>query len=79
MAHIDTLQVYKEYLSGGYTESQAITALKALNASFDGVATKEDLNSLEKRIDSKFDTKFGMLEKACIAIIVLLLKVAFWP
>lgn len=79
MAHIDTLQVYKEYLAGGYTESQAITAVKALNASFDSVATKEDLHHLEKRIDSKFDTKFGMIEKAYIAMIVLLLKIAFWP
>ncbi len=79
MAHIDTLQTYKEYLNSGYTETQAITAVKALNASFDSVATKEDLNNLEKRIDAKFDAKFGMIEKACIAIIVLLLKVAFWP
>ena len=25
MAHIDTLQTYKEYLNSGYTETQAIT------------------------------------------------------
>lgn len=79
MAHIDTLQVYKEYLSGGYTESQAITAVKALNTSFDGVATKEDLNSLEKRIDSKFNTIEKIGGSCCIAIIILLLKIAIWP
>ncbi len=48
MAHIDTLEMYREYLGAGYSEAQAVTAVKALNSSFDGVATKQDLSVLEK-------------------------------
>lgn len=50
MAHIDTLEMYREYLSAGYSENQAVAAVKALNSSFDGVATKQDLIILEKDI-----------------------------
>lgn len=97
MAQIDTLKVYKKYLEAGYTEDQAVTAVQALNSSFDTVATKNDIlnlekdlykeiKTLEKSIDSKFNTiksKFNIIEKIggsfCISIIILLIKIAFWP
>ena len=119
MAHIDTLKAYKQYLEAGYTEDQAVTAVQALNSSFDTVATKEDIRALEKdlhkeinrlekdlhkeiqrsekdlhkeikgletSIDAKFstiDAKFNIIEKVggsfCISMMILLIKIAFWP
>lgn len=75
MEHINTLKFFEELKAGGVPEEQARTQTYALNSALDHVATKEDL----KHLESKFNGKFGMIEKACIAIIVLLLKVAFWP
>ena len=79
MAHIDTLKVFDKLIASGLTPEQARMHSEILNSSFDGVATKEDLHQLESRIESKFDSKLGLIEKACIAIIVLLLKIAIWP
>lgn len=70
MAHIDTLQVYKEYIQAGYTESQATAAVKTLNASFDGVATKNDLNHLENKVDLKLDALEKDLKYFFISFIV---------
>ena len=54
MAHIDTLEAYKNYINSGYSEEQAEIAVKVLEKSFDRVATKEDLLSLEKNVNYKF-------------------------
>lgn len=72
MAHIDTLQVYKDLVTSGVPEKQAEAQVHALNSAFDGVATKDDLsrlaidtkewiNNLESRLESKIDAKAGML------------------
>lgn len=65
MSHIDTLKVYEELVESGVPEQQAKAHVHLLNASFDSVATKDDLLRmevatkqdfirLEKDIDSKF-------------------------
>jgi hypothetical protein len=59
MANIDTLQMYKEYLEGGYTEAQAMTAVKSLGVYHSDLATKEDL-LLTK---NEFTNGLQMLEK----------------
>jgi hypothetical protein len=59
MSHIDTLQVYKEYIAAGYTEAQSSAAVKALNASFDSVVTKDELRSALKDLEK--DLKFFIL------------------
>ncbi len=86
MTHIDTLEVYREYIAAGYTENQAVTAVKVLNASFNGVATKEDLNLLEEkletrlgaridaveaRLEAKMDSKFGAIKALGCGIFVV--------
>jgi hypothetical protein len=73
-AHIDTLKVYKEYLDNGYTESQASTAVKSLNASFDGVVTQSDLYVLEKDLKIFLGTEFGLILVAAIFLPFILKK-----
>jgi hypothetical protein len=48
MSHIDTLQAYEDLVRSGIGEPQAKAQVHALNAAFDGVATKADLQMLEK-------------------------------
>ena len=82
MASIDTLQAYEDLIASGITEKEAKAQVHLLNNSLNGLATREDLhreiNGLEKRIDSKFDTieKFG--GGFLITMTALLLKIAFW-
>lgn len=61
MAHIDTLQYFENLVSSGVPEEQAKAQVHALNASFDNVATKDDLFNLEYRLENKIDSKFNML------------------
>jgi len=53
--HVDTLQMYKEYMASGYTEEQATTAVISLNKSFDSVVTAKDIKILENEILSAID------------------------
>ena len=59
MSHIDTLAMYKEYLTNGYTESQAATAVNALNVSFDGIVTNEILTNALGKLE--YDLKIFFL------------------
>jgi hypothetical protein len=79
MAHIDTLKYYEDLIKSGQNETEAKAHVYTLNNALSDLVTKEDLNSLEKRIDSKFDTieKFG--GGFLITMTALLLKIAFWP
>lgn len=66
MSHINTLQVYEDLVKSGVSAEQAKAHVYALDTSFDGAATKEDLESMklatkkdfenfEIRFDSKLD------------------------
>ena len=46
MSHIDTLKTYEDLMASGVPSEQAKSHVHALNSSFDGVATKDDLNNL---------------------------------
>ena len=48
MAHIDTLETFDKLVESGIPESQARAQINALEKSFDSVATKDDLNLMEK-------------------------------
>lgn len=61
MAHIDTLSVYREYLTAGYTDTQSEAAVRALNASFDGVATKDDLTNAIEKLEKHLKIFFSYL------------------
>lgn len=60
--HINTLQQFDDLRASGMPEEQARAHVQALNFAFDGIATKEDLNSLEQRIDAKIDSLEYKLE-----------------
>lgn len=57
MSHIDTLEVYKDYLKSGYTDQQADCAVHALSDAFDGIdaVRKAELDYIIA------DTKNGIL------------------
>lgn len=79
MSHIDTLKVYRQYVGAGYTDQQATCAVDALNSSFDGVATKDDLKSLEKDINSKFNYVYAMGAAIFMICCVPVLERIFTP
>lgn len=71
MGHIDTLQVYKDYLKAGYTDEQADCAVHALNASFDSVVTRDYLDSKLRLI---YLIGAAIFTVCCIPILEKLLK-----
>ena len=79
MANIDTLQAFENLISAGISEREAKAQVHLLNNALNGVATKEDLNNLEKRIDSKLSTIEKIGGGFCITMTALLFKIAFWP
>lgn len=58
MSHIDTLKMYKQHLEAGYSEEMALEAVYSLNNSFDGVATKSDINNAVKDLEYDMNLKF---------------------
>lgn len=76
MAHIDTLQTFDRLVASGFTPEQARAHSEILNASFDGVATKEDLQNslqnLEKDLKYFFISSFiGFVYAPVIAGIII--------
>lgn len=76
MAHIDTLQTFDRLVASGVAPDQARTHSEILNASFDSVATKEDLKlglqSLEKDLKFFFISSFvGFIYAPVIAGIII--------
>ena len=68
MAHIDTLEMYQGYLQAGYTNTQAVAAVKALNASFDSVATKGDLKNAVENLEKDLKIFFVFLVLGSIVV-----------
>jgi len=66
MAHIDTLKAFKDLIAAKVPKEQAEAQVQTLDASLDGLATKEDLkdeiHNLETRLDTKLDAKFNILD-----------------
>jgi hypothetical protein len=63
MAHTDTLGMYKNYIAGGYSDEQATAAVQCLESSFNRVATKDDLNDLERDFNISLHNGLNNLEK----------------
>jgi hypothetical protein len=57
MSHIDTLEVYKDYLKAGYTDKEADCAVHALSDAFDGIDSvkKAELDYILLSIKTDFD------------------------
>ena len=79
MENINTLQYFLDLKASKVPEDLAVKQAFALNNALNGVATKEDLNNLEKRIDSKLSTIEKIGGGFCITMTALLFKIAFWP
>ena len=77
MAHIDTLKTFDKLVASGVAPEQARMHSDILNASFDHVATKDDLKMLEKDLKYFFINSFvGFIYAPVIVgiIIALILK-----
>ncbi len=62
MEHINTLENFDRLVASGVSEEQARAHVYALNSSFDGVATKQDLELLEKDIKNDIKQQIKELE-----------------
>lgn len=83
MAHIDTLKYYEELIKSGQTEAEARAHVYTLHVALNDLVTKEDLKTEIQNLENRIDTKFETIEKVggafCIAMTMLLLKIAIWP
>ena len=61
MAHIDTLEMYKQCLSAGVPESQAMAAVRALDSLFNDLLTKDDLNSGLQKLENDLKLYVGRI------------------
>lgn len=68
--HIPTLKIFDDYLAAGYSEKEARCAVYTLNTVFDSVATKKDIERLEKSIEkdisnleNKLDSKITSIKR----------------
>lgn len=57
-----TLQHFDALIAEGVPEKQARAHVMSLSQAFNGIATKDDLNNLEARIDTKLDSLEHRLE-----------------
>ena len=73
------LKYFDELVAGGVSPQQAKAQVYALDGAIIGLAATEEIKHLEE----KMDIKFGVIEKwggsLGVAILILLLKIAFWP
>jgi len=61
MEHINTLDMYRQYLSAGYTEQQAVAAVRALDSSLNDLVTKDDLNSGLQKLENDLKLYVGRI------------------
>ena len=83
MAHIDTLKYYEDLIKAGNSELEAKAHIYVINNSLSDLVTKDDLHaelgSLGSRIDAKLDMFRSIFIPMIVGLLMLLLKIAFWP
>ena len=62
MSNINTLQAYDDLIAAGAEEKQARAYVNTLNDSLAGLATKEDLNLLEEKLETRLGASIDAVE-----------------
>jgi len=84
---MDTLKYFEALRDVGITEAEAKAHVYSIANTFDCMVTREDLDTAIKGLENGtiriIAAKLELIEKfggsLCIAIFILLLKIAFWP
>ncbi len=73
---LDTYEAVKQLMATGMSEDQAGAVVRVVNSTSDKLATKADLEQLEKRFLERFATKSDLLFLAGFQVAVISLAVA---